>query len=87
MQGTQCGTRSRDPRITPWAQGGAKPLGHPGCPPAFPLKSQIRVTASHRGRTTMCCKVSLLPAAVPHVRGTLIADFERLSFARLYDTV
>ena len=26
------GTQSRVPRITPWAEGGAKPLGHPGCP-------------------------------------------------------
>ena len=32
MQGAQCGTRSRVSRITPWAEGGAKPLSHPGCP-------------------------------------------------------
>ena len=32
MQGPRCGTRSRDSRIMPWAEGGAKPLSHPGCP-------------------------------------------------------
>ena len=32
MQGAQHGTQSRDSRITPWAEGGAKPLSHLGCP-------------------------------------------------------
>ena len=32
MQGAQRGTRSRVSRITPWAEGGAKPLSHQGCP-------------------------------------------------------
>ena len=32
MQGARCGTRSQVPRIRPWAEGGAKPLSHPGCP-------------------------------------------------------
>ena len=27
--------QSRVSRITPWAAGGAKPLGHPGCPSSF----------------------------------------------------
>ena len=31
MQGAQHGTRSRDSRIPPWAEGGAKPLSHGGC--------------------------------------------------------
>ena len=31
MQGAWGGIQSRT-RITPWAEGGAKPLGHPGCP-------------------------------------------------------
>ena len=31
-QGALRGTRSRVPRIKPWAEGGAKPLSHPGCP-------------------------------------------------------
>ena len=30
--GSPNGTRSRVSRITPWAAGGAKPLGHWGCP-------------------------------------------------------
>ena len=32
MQGARCGTRSQDPRIMPWAGGGAKLLSHLGCP-------------------------------------------------------
>ena len=32
MQGARRGTRSRVSRITPWAEGGAKVLSHPGCP-------------------------------------------------------
>ena len=32
MQGAQCGTRSHDSRIRPWAEGDAKRLSHPGCP-------------------------------------------------------
>ena len=32
MQGARCGTRSGVSRITPWAEGDAKPLSHPGCP-------------------------------------------------------
>ena len=31
-QGAQRGTRSQVSRITPQAEGGAKPLSHPGCP-------------------------------------------------------
>ena len=32
MQGARRGTRSRVPRITPQASGGAQPLRHRGCP-------------------------------------------------------
>ena len=32
MQGARCGIPSRVSRITPWAEGGAKLLSHPGCP-------------------------------------------------------
>ena len=32
MQGAQHGTRSWVSRITPWAEGRAKPLSHLGCP-------------------------------------------------------
>ena len=38
MQGAGRGTRSQDSRITPWAEGGAKPLSHPGCPTKLFLK-------------------------------------------------
>ena len=33
LQGAQRGTQSRVSRITPWAEGGAKPLSHLSCPP------------------------------------------------------
>ena len=32
MQGARRGTRSWDPGVIAWAEGGAKPLSHPGCP-------------------------------------------------------
>ena len=32
VQGAQRGTRSQISRIRPWAEGGAKPLSHWGCP-------------------------------------------------------
>ena len=31
-QGARRGIRSRDPRTSPWAEGGTKPLSHPGIP-------------------------------------------------------
>ena len=43
MQGARCGTRSRDPRIRPWAEGGAKRLSHPGCPqPVFSIQLHVQ---------------------------------------------
>ena len=41
MQEAQHGTRSCVSRITPWAEGGAKPLSHPGCPVSRILKGDI----------------------------------------------
>ena len=41
MQGAQCRTPSWDSRITPWAEGGAKPLSHPGIPILFYFKDFI----------------------------------------------
>ena len=35
MQGARRGTRSQVSRIRPWAEGGGKPLSHPGCPASF----------------------------------------------------
>ena len=32
LQGAQCETQSWVSKITPWAEGGAKPLSHLGCP-------------------------------------------------------
>ena len=32
MQGARHRTLSRGSRAMPWAEGGAKPLSHPGCP-------------------------------------------------------
>ena len=46
MQGARRGTRSRVPRVMPWAEGGAKLLSHPGCPGSYSSKynSQNAVT-------------------------------------------
>ena len=41
MQGAPCGTRSQVSRITPWAEGGAKPLEPPGLPMCAFFKKQI----------------------------------------------
>ena len=30
-----------DPRIRPWAEGGAKPLSHPGCPKVHFLTTEL----------------------------------------------
>ena len=43
MQGARCGTRSGVSRITPRAEGGTKPLGHPGVPEAV-LKTWFLTT-------------------------------------------
>ena len=51
MQGAQCGTPSWVSRITPWAEGGAKPLSHPGCPPIhFFLRFYLFIHERHRDR-------------------------------------
>ena len=39
LWGAQCGTRSRDPEVTPWAEGRAKLLG-PRVPPALSISSR-----------------------------------------------
>ena len=47
MQGARRGTRFRVSRITPWAEGGTKPLNPPGCPRlAFFYKMCPNVTDS-----------------------------------------
>ena len=46
MQGARRGTRSPVSRITPWAKGGAKPLGHLGCPPEEILIQSFSPTLS-----------------------------------------
>ena len=40
MQGARRGTQSWDSRIRPWAEGGAKPLSHPGIPVSIILNKQ-----------------------------------------------
>ena len=39
LEGARRGTRSRVPRITPWAKGGAKLLSPSGCPFYYFLKN------------------------------------------------
>ena len=53
MQGARHGTRSRVSRITPWAEGSAKPLSHPGCPTVaflFCLRFYLFMRDTHRER-------------------------------------
>ena len=45
MQEARCGTRSQDPRITPWPKGGAQPLSHPGIPEGRILKTGLHSRA------------------------------------------
>ena len=51
MQGARQGTRSWVSRITPWAEGGAKPLSHLGCPTQAFLVMMVEWLhePSHRG--------------------------------------
>ena len=53
MQGAQCGTRSRDPKITPWAKG-AKPLSHPGIPLFYLFKDLFMERRGERFKHTPC---------------------------------
>lgn len=49
MQEARCGTPSQVSRITPRAEGGAKPLSHWGCPPVFVFKLvQVDFTTTQR---------------------------------------
>ena len=49
MQGAWRGTQSRVSRITPWTEGGAKPLSHRGCPKtSFKGQCYKNEKASHR---------------------------------------
>ena len=42
MEGARCGTRSQVSRIRPWAEGGAKPLSHQGCPILHIFKKHMK---------------------------------------------
>ena len=48
MQGARRGTRSWVSRIMPWAEGGIKPLSHPGIPPQTFLKKIIYLFTHER---------------------------------------
>ena len=41
MQGARHGTGSWVSKITPWTEGGAKLLSHPGCPPSESFDSRV----------------------------------------------
>ena len=62
MQGAQCGTRSRDPGITPWSEGGAKQLSHPGIPSSdfYDVENEL----GDRGRAMELTSI-FLPAEHP----------------------
>ena len=49
MQGALLGTQSRVSRVTPWTEGGAKLLSHPGCSCfLFGCNSMINITCLSR---------------------------------------
>ena len=50
MQGARHGTRSWVSRITPQAEGGAKPLSHWGCPSVFLKRFYLFIHERHRER-------------------------------------
>ena len=48
LWGTQGGTQSWVSRITSWAEGGTKPLSHPGCSYSSFLNIYFEVTFLHQ---------------------------------------
>ena len=79
MQGARCGTRSPVSRITPWAEGGAKPLSHPGCPGSLLL---IRIDT---GDQTVPSRDVLGVAVFRAIRGSLAPSLHfEVSFSALF---
>ncbi|CAK7301063.1 hypothetical protein VULLAG_LOCUS8751 [Vulpes lagopus] len=81
VRGARCGTRSRDSRTTPWAEGGAKPLRHPGIPcaasglgsglgtarPAAPLRPRLRSPGPHPPGPPITLRARRVTMAPPRV--------------------
>ena len=59
MQGAQHGTRSWVSRITPQAEGSAKPLSHQGCPRDF-FNREIVMVQMERYFVAFCLSISFL---------------------------
>ena len=49
MQGAQSGTPSGVSRIRPWAEGGAKLLGHRGCPSQTFYSGKVNINTGMKG--------------------------------------
>ena len=58
MQGACHETPSRISRITPWDEGGAKPLSHPGCPSINILNEWLNNNWTYRLLWTMSMLLS-----------------------------
>ena len=53
MQGVRCETPSGISRITPWAEGGAKPLSHQGIPQMNILNIQATPSSELGGKKAL----------------------------------
>ena len=67
MQGSRRGTRSRVPRITPWAEGGAKRLRHPGTPYLGLFKSSGVSLGGSRRLLGALGREPAAPTPIPHL--------------------
>ena len=62
MQGARRGTRSRVSTITPWAEGGSKPLSHQGCPKPNPFYNGILLLGQNNQKLVLLkCVLLILP--------------------------
>ena len=89
MQGAWCGTQSWVSRITPWTEGSAKSLSHPGCPPfyfilfIYFLRSPLE-TVFPTSTFWTYCKVCISMCLPPERKATKNVHFRAKSCAVVY---
>ena len=74
MQGAQGGTRSQDPGVTPWAEGGAKPLRLPRIPTLGLLKPVWPVGREDGRASNRSKHLAPLPARRRHMSQMLASN-------------
>ena len=65
MQGARHGTRSPASRIMPWAEGGAKPLSHPGC--SLPVTLEAFLSLTYHNQSICKLKDSPSPSTLHYL--------------------